>query len=144
MFKHILIPTDGSELSRKAVAGALDFAKTARRTPDGVHLLEEYPYTPFSEIVVETPQAFKDRVEAQARVVLKDVEDTARAAGIDCDTDMSCFAVPYMGIIDAAERHGCDVIFMASHGRRGLAGLLLGSETQKVLTHTEIPVIVYR
>ena len=57
---------------------------------------------------------------------------------------MSCFAVPYMGIIDAAERHGCDVIFMASPGRRGLAGLLLGSETQKVLTHTEIPVIVYR
>lgn len=71
---------------------------------------------------METPQAFKERVEAQARVVLKDVEDTARAAGIDCDTDMSCFAVPYMGIIDAAERHGCDVIFMASHGRRGWPG----------------------
>lgn len=93
---------------------------------------------------METPQAFKERVEAQARVVLKDVEDAAVSAGITCDTDMSCFAVPYMGIIDAAERHGCDVIFMASHGRRGLAGLLLGSETQKVLTHTEIPVIVYR
>ena len=84
------------------------------------------------------------RVEAQARVVLKDVEDAARSAGIPCDTDMSCFAVPYMGIIDAAERHGCDVIFMASHGRRGLAGLLLGSETQKVLTHSKLPVIVVR
>jgi len=57
---------------------------------------------------------------------------------------MSTFAVPYLGIIDAAERHGCDVIFMASHGRRGLTGLILGSETQKVLTHTDIPVIVYR
>ncbi|CAJ0781151.1 hypothetical protein LMG7141_01111 [Ralstonia condita] len=144
MFQHILIPTDGSELSRKAVAGALDFAKTLGARLTAYTCLEEYPYTPFSEIVVETPQAFKERVEAQARAVLKDVEDAARAAGIPCDTDMTCFAVPYMGIIDAAERHGCDVIFMASHGRRGLAGLLLGSETQKVLTHTEIPVIVYR
>ena len=72
------------------------------------------------------------------------METAARADGISFDADMSTFAVPYLGIIDAAERHGCDVIFMASHGRRGLSGLLLGSETQKVLTHTDIPVIVYR
>ena len=80
MFQHILIPTDGSELSRKAVAGALDFAKTLGARLTAYTCLEEYPYTPFSEIVVETPQAFKERVEAQARVVLKDVEDAARGA----------------------------------------------------------------
>ncbi|WP_456281497.1 universal stress protein [Cupriavidus sp. JZ107] len=144
MFKHILLPTDGSELSKKAIDGGIELAKAIGARVTAYVCLEEYPYTPFSEIVVEAPQAFKDRIEAQARIYLKEVESAAVAAGVPCDTDMSTFAVPYLGIIDAAERHGCDVIFMASHGRRGLSGLLLGSETQKVLTHTDIPVIVYR
>lgn len=144
MFKHILLPTDGSELSKKAIDGGIELAKAIGARITAYVCLEEYPYTPFSEIVVEAPQAFKDRIEAQARIYLKEVETAATAVGVPCDTDMSTFAVPYLGIIDAAERHGCDVIFMASHGRRGLSGLLLGSETQKVLTHTDIPVIVYR
>ncbi|AOZ06824.1 universal stress protein [Cupriavidus malaysiensis] len=144
MFKHILLPTDGSELSKKAINGGLELAKAIGARVTAYVCLEEYPYTPFSEIVVEAPQAFKDRIENQARLYLKEVETAAAAAGIPFDSDMTTFAVPYLGIIDAAERHGCDVILMASHGRRGLSGLLLGSETQKVLTHSEIPVIVYR
>jgi nucleotide-binding universal stress UspA family protein len=144
MFQHILLPTDGSELSKKAINGGLELAKAIGARITAYVCLEEYPYTPFSEIVVEAPQAFKDRIENQAKLYLKEVEALAAAAGVTFDSDMSTFAVPYLGIIDAAERHGCDVIFMASHGRRGLSGLLLGSETQKVLTHTDIPVIVYR
>ncbi|WP_019449963.1 universal stress protein [Cupriavidus sp. BIS7] len=144
MFKHILLPTDGSELSKKAIDGGLELAKVINARVTAYVCLEEYPYTPFSEIVVEAPQAFKERIENQARLYLKEIEAAAVAAGLPFDSDMTTFAVPYLGIIDAAERHGCDVIFMASHGRRGLSGLLLGSETQKVLTHTDIPVIVYR
>lgn len=144
MFKHILLPTDGSELSKKAIDGGLELAKAIGARVTAYVCLEEYPYTPFSEIVVEAPQAFKDRIESQARLYLREVQNAAEAMGLPVDTDMTTFAVPYLGIIDAAERHGCDVIFMASHGRRGLTGLLLGSETQKVLTHTDIPVIVYR
>ncbi|TWG79670.1 nucleotide-binding universal stress UspA family protein [Cupriavidus gilardii J11] len=144
MFKHILLPTDGSELSKKAINGGLELAKAIGARATAYVCLEEYPYTPFSEIVVEAPQAFKDRIENQAKLYLREVETAANALGVPIDTDMTTFAVPYLGIIDAAERHGCDVIFMASHGRRGLTGLLLGSETQKVLTHTDIPVIVYR
>lgn len=144
MFKHILIPTDGSELSHKAMQGALELAAALNAKVMTYVCLEQYPYTPFSEIVVEAPQAFHERIENQARVYLKEVVEAAKSAGIPCETDMTTFAAPYLGIIDAAERHGCDVIFMASHGRRGLSGLLLGSETQKVLTHTSIPVVVYR
>lgn len=144
MFQHILLPTDGSELSRKAINGGIELAKAIGARVTAYVCLEEYPYTPFSEIVVEPPQAFRERVESQARIYLKEVQAAAESSGVPCDADMSTFSVPYLGIIDAAERHGCDVIFMASHGRRGLSGLLLGSETQKVLTHTDIPVIVWR
>ncbi|CAG2128161.1 universal stress protein [Cupriavidus plantarum] len=144
MFKHILLPTDGSALSKKAIDGGLELAKAIGARVTAYVCLEEYPYTPFSEIVVEAPQAFKDRIENQARLYLREIETAALAENLPFDADMTTFAVPYLGIIDAAERHGCDVIFMASHGRRGLTGLILGSETQKVLTHTDIPVIVYR
>jgi nucleotide-binding universal stress UspA family protein len=144
MFKHILLPTDGSELSKKAIDGGLELAKVIGARVTAYVCLEEYPYTPFSEIVVEAPQAFRDRIESQARLYLKEIQTAAAALDVPCNAEMTTFAVPYLGIIDAAERHGCDVIFMSSHGRRGLSGLLLGSETQKVLTHTDIPVIVYR
>ncbi|CAG9180796.1 universal stress protein [Cupriavidus respiraculi] len=144
MFKHILLPTDGSELSKKAIDGGLELAKAIGARVTAYVCLEEYPYTPFSEIVVEAPQAFRDRIESQAKLYLKEIQTAAAALDVPCDAEMTTFAVPYLGIIDAAERHGCDVIFMSSHGRRGLSGLLLGSETQKVLTHTDIPVIVYR
>ncbi|MNT82724.1 Universal stress protein family protein [compost metagenome] len=88
-------------------------------------------------------KAFEEQEAAHASARLEAVVAAARAAGVTCETDMTT-SVPYKGIIDAAARHGCDVIFMASHGRRGLEGLLVGSETQKVLTHCRVPVLVYR
>jgi nucleotide-binding universal stress UspA family protein len=82
--------------------------------------------------------------EAEARTFLGVIEEKAKAAGVRCETFHTIDSSPYRAIIAAAEKHGCDLVFMASHGRRGLSALLLGSETQKVLTHSKIPVLVYR
>src|ERR1700748_3764821 len=120
MFRHILVPTDGSDLSKKAIDGAIDLAQAVGARVTAYACLPQYPYSPFSEVVVEPPVEFQDR------------------------SNTSGDPSPYLGIIEAAEQGGCDVIFMASHGRRGLGSLLIGSETQRVLTHTKIPVIVYR
>ncbi|WP_354682529.1 universal stress protein [Cupriavidus necator] len=143
MFKHILLATDGSELSKKAMAAAIDFARV-----DGVKLtaytcMEEYPYVASGDAGHPRRKAFEEEAALHASSRLAAVVAAAEAAGVTCETDMST-SVPYKGIIDAATRHGCDVIFMASHGRRGLESLLVGSETQKVLTHCSIPVLVYR
>ncbi|MEK6426092.1 MAG: universal stress protein [Burkholderia gladioli] len=145
MFKHILVPTDGSTLSHKAIDGAIDLARTVGARVTAYACLPHYPCSPFAmEAVVEPPVDFRARCEREARTHLDEVEAAARQAGVACDSCTSLHPSPYLGIIEAAERGGCDVIFMASHGRRGLGGLLIGSETQRVLTHTKIPVIVYR
>jgi len=132
MFKHILVPTDGSDLSKKAIDGAIDLAQAVGARVTAYACLPQYPYSPFSEVVIEPPVDFQE------------VEEAARGAGVECTSQTSVHPSPYLGIIEAAEQGGCDVIFMASHGRRGLGSLLIGSETQRVLTHTKIPVIVYR
>lgn len=142
MFKHILLATDGSDLSRKTMTAAIEFVT------DGAKLtaytcMEEYPYLASGDAGHPRRKAFEEQEAAQASSRLAEVVAAAKAAGVMCDTDMMT-SVTYKGIIDAAARHGCDVIFMASHGRRGLEGLLVGSETQKVLTHCQIPVLVYR
>ncbi|TAL93459.1 MAG: universal stress protein [Paraburkholderia sp.] len=144
MFKHILVPTDGSELSRMAIDGAIDLAKSVGARVTAYACLPQYPYSPFSEVVIEPPVDFQERSEREARLHLREVEQAALDAGVACSSETSVHPSPYLGIIEAAERGGCDVIFMASHGRRGLGSLLIGSETQRVLTHTRIPVIVYR
>ncbi len=144
MFKHILVPTDGSDLSQKAIDGAIDLARSVGARITAYACLPQYPYTPFSEVVVEPPADFQQRSEREAREHLNEVEQAARLAGVACASQTSVHPSPYLGIIEAAEQGGCDVIFMASHGRKGLGSLLIGSETQRVLTHTKIPVIVYR
>jgi nucleotide-binding universal stress UspA family protein len=144
MFKHILVPTDGSDLSKKAIDGAIDLAQAVGARVTAYACLPQYPYSPFSEVVIEPPVDFQDRSEREARQHLQEVEEAARGAGVECTSQTSVHPSPYLGIIEAAEQGGCDVIFMASHGRRGLGSLLIGSETQRVLTHTKIPVIVYR
>ncbi len=144
MFKHILLPLDGSELSQKAVPAAIEFARTngAKLTP--YMALEEYPFLPSADSGHEKRSVFEQRIATQAREELAKVEAAAAAAGVPCVGHTSTNAAPFRGIIDAAKALGCDVIFMASHGRRGITGLLLGSETQKVLTHSDIPVLVFR
>jgi nucleotide-binding universal stress UspA family protein len=146
MFKHILIPTDGSELSEKAVKAGIDFAKSIGAKVTGFRAVDLYPwmygdYVPFD---VFSPEQRAEQEIAFSTRILKVVTDYAKTAGVTCKVYHAESIVPYEGIIKAAEDEGCDLIFMASHGRRGLAGLLLGSETVKVLTHCKIPVLVYR
>ncbi|MEO6022004.1 MAG: universal stress protein [Burkholderiales bacterium] len=146
MFKHILIPTDGSELSENAIKAGINFAKSIGARVTGFRAIEEYPwaygeYVPFDNY---TPQQREEQEISLSKVCLKVVEDHAKAAGVVCETLYARSSTTFAGIIKAAEDKGCDLIFMASHGRRGLSGLLLGSETVKVLTHCKIAVLVYR
>jgi nucleotide-binding universal stress UspA family protein len=144
MFKHILVPTDGSALSRKAIDGAIDLAQSVGARITAYACLPLYPYSPFADVAVEPPDDFHQRAEREAREHLREVEAAAEVVGVTCASVTSVHSAPYLGIIEAAVEGGCDVIFMASHGRRGLGSILIGSETQRVLTHTKIPVIVYR
>jgi len=147
MFKHVLVPTDGSPLSQSTVARAIAFAKDAGARITFFYAQPDFPMPIYGEgalIDPTTPEQFARSAAEEARRILDLAKSAADAAGVAADTDTVVNEVPYEAVIDAAERHGCDLIFMASHGRRGIAGLLLGSETQKVLTHTTIPVLVYR
>ena len=147
MFKHILVPTDGSQLSQDTVRRAVSFAKEAGARITAFYAKPEYPVTYYGEgalIDPTTPEKFAELAEQQARDVLGFVEQLCREAGVDCTGVAATSDVPYEAIIEAAEKSGCDLIFMASHGRRGISGLLLGSETNKVLTHSKVPVLVYR
>lgn len=147
MFKHILVPTDGSPLSESTVARAVSFAKDAGARITFFYAQPDFPMPIYGEgalIDPTTPEQFSKAASEEAKRILDAAKAAADAAGVASDTDTIVNEVPYEAVIDAAERHSCDLIFMASHGRRGIAGLLLGSETQKVLTHSKIPVLVYR
>ncbi len=147
MFKHILVPTDGSQLSTDAVKRAVDFAKDSGARITFFFAKPDYPVAFYGEgalIDPTTPEKFAEMADKQAGDVLSDCTTIAVGAGVPCTTVSVTSDVPYEAIIDAADSTGCDLIFMASHGRRGISGLLLGSETQKVLTHSRVPVLVYR
>ena len=148
MFKHILIPTDGSETATKAVQAGIDFARDANAKVTWFTAVPEYQLPSQADILahheVVTPVEYAKRVEGEAASLFQDIVRQAKSAGIDCDTDFVQSDRPYEAIIDAAKRHGCDLIFMASHGRRGISALVHGSETRDVLTHSDIPTLVYR
>ena len=147
MFKHILIPTDGSNLSKQSAERAITFAKEAGARVTAFFAKPEYPVAYFGEgalIDPTTPEAFAEMVEQQAEKYLAEVKAQCDSAGVECSLLSETNDIPYEAIIEAANKQGCDLIFMASHGRRGLSGFLLGSETNKVLAHSSIPVLVYR
>ncbi len=147
MFKHLLVPTDGSDLSEATVNRAISFAKETDARVTFYYAQPDFPMPIYGEgalIDPTTPEQFAKGAAQEAARILDNARAKAEAVGVVCDTDTNVSEVPYEAIIEAAEQHGCDLIFMASHGRRGLASLLLGSETHKVLTHTRIPVLVYR
>jgi nucleotide-binding universal stress UspA family protein len=149
MYEHILVPTDGSELSDKAVNAAIKLAKLAGARLTAFHAIEPYPlqgaYAAEASGVAELqPEVFAERSEEYAKRVLDAVATAAAAANVQCTTDYATSRSASQAIVDKAMRENCDLIVMASHGRRGLEGFLLGSETQKVLTHSKIPVLVYR
>jgi len=147
MFKHILVPTDGSELSRATAKRAVSFASEAGARVTAFYAKPEYPIAYFGEgalIDPSTPEKFTEMADQQATDYLAEVATWCKEVGVECDTLTTTSDVPYEAIIEAAEKSGCDLIFMASHGRRGISGFLLGSETNKVLTHSKVPVLVYR
>lgn len=145
MYKHILIPTDGSELSNTAVRQGIELARDMKAD---VTVLTVSPTfrtltgDPF--MATCTPEHYRRECDDQAQRWLALADASARSAGVRCDTVHVEHDYPYEAIIDTAGKEGCDLIFMASHGRRGMAALVLGSETNKVLTHSKIPVLVYR
>ncbi len=147
MFKHLLVPTDGSELSQATVKRAVSFAKDANARITFFYAQPDFPMPIYGEgalIDPTTPEQFAQAAREDAKRILDSAKAQADAFGVTADSDSVVNEVPYEAIVDAAERHGCDLIFMASHGRRGITALLLGSEAQSVLTHSKIPVLIYR
>ena len=144
MYRSILVPTDGSDISTKAVQAA---ASLARLTGAQLHVLsvkEPFPYSAISEMQPVPPQEFYDAQERMARSRVEAAADAARAGGLGIDGATVEALHPWEAILDHAKNRQCDLIVMASHGRRGISALLLGSETQKVLTHSPIPVLVIK
>lgn len=147
MFKHILVPTDGSELSRQAVAYAAGAAQVM-----GARITAFYAKPPHSLAQARdgflndllAPDKLEERAERHAQECLEHAAQTCEAAGVPCHAVMAASDAPSQAIIETAEREGCDLIIMASHGRTGLGSLLIGSETKKVLAHSKLPVLVYR
>ena len=144
MYKRILISTDGSDISQKAVQSAVDIAKSGGAELFAISVKEPFPYSAISEMQPVPPQEFYDAQERIANERVKAVVDVAAAAGVKCQAHTVEALHPWEAILDHAKNQACDLIVMASHGRRGLSALLLCSETQKVLTHSSIPVLVIK
>ena len=144
MFKRILVPTDGSDITQKAVETSIRLAKALGADIHTICVKEPFPYGAISEMQPTPPQEF---FEAQERIATRHVQAVAAAcsvAGIRCQGITIEGLHPWESIIDHAKKMDCDLLVMASHGRRGVSALLLGSETQKVLTHSKLPVLVVR
>ena len=145
MFKHILVPTDGSKLSEKAIKHAVQLAKQLDARMTVVHVIPKFhTFTYQMEMLETTAKEYAKSSVDQATQYLHYAQRAANAAGVDCETAQVSGDQPYKEIIKVAQKKKCDLILLASHGRRGIEGFLLGSETQKVLTHSSIPVLVYR
>jgi nucleotide-binding universal stress UspA family protein len=151
MFKHILVPTDGTPLSRDTSHAAIALAKALGARITAYHAKSQIASTTFSaaifdgDLVDEATRAqFEKAAEASARSSLDFVEGACGEAGVPCETMTTPTDTPAEAILEAASQCGADLIFMASHGRKGFKSQLIGSETQKVLTHSKIPVLVYR
>lgn len=145
MFKKILVPTDGSSLSDQAVRAAIDFARGVGAEIVALSVAQPFPLVPSAEgAMVIDPGVENHILLEHAEQQVAKVAEQAKASGVLCATKTALNYSPYQEIIRTAESEGCDVIFMASHGRRGLSKLLAGSETQNVLAYSTIPVMVLR
>jgi nucleotide-binding universal stress UspA family protein len=147
MYKNLLVATDGSKLSDRAVAHAIGLAQALKAKVTAFYAAPDYPLPAYADGVVYEPVSRKEYAKlaaADAEKILSGVASKASAAGVDVQTAYTIAAAPWEAILAAAKKHKCDAIVMASHGRRGVSALLLGSETQKVLTHSKTPVIVVR
>jgi nucleotide-binding universal stress UspA family protein len=144
MYKRILVPTDGSDITAKAVATAVTLARTVGAPISALAVKEPFPYSAISEMQPVPPQEFYDAQERIAAARVKGVIDAAAAAGVTCAGHTVEALHAWEAILDHAKAQQCDLIVMASHGRRGVAAMLLGSETSRVLTHSTVPVLVVK
>ena len=147
MFKHILIPTDGSAVAGKAVKAGIELAKQLGARVTGYYAVEAIQPRVYGEGYIvdnKTIKAFEQGAREVGQKHIDRMASIASAAGVKFTGLVTTSETPYDGIIEAAKKQKCDAIFMASHGRRGLAGVLMGSVTHKVLTHSKLPVLVYR
>ena len=148
MFKHILLPTDGSKLSDRAVQRGIELAKELGARVTAMHVIPEFRMMADESFVLPTTADLKRRYDkeskARAEKMLGKIGERAKEAGVKYECVSVTGDLPHDAIIDTAKKKKCDLIMMASHGRRGISGLLLGSETAKVLTHSKIPVLVVR
>jgi nucleotide-binding universal stress UspA family protein len=144
MYQRILIPTDGSPITEQAVQAAIGLASRTGATLLTISVKETFPYSAISEMQPVPPQDFYDAQERIAADRVKAVMDAAQAAGLACSGHTVEAMHPWEAILDHAKAQACDLIVMASHGRRGVAALLLGSETQRVLIHSTLPVLIVK
>jgi len=146
MYKNILVAIDGQELSKKALTQAIGLAKALGAKMKVLNVTPRWSAgAAGGDVAVMYPaEVHEANIAESAKQLLSKSAAIAQSAGVLCDTAHASDAYPYKAILDTASAKGCDLIVMGSHGRRGIAGLLLGSETQKTLTHGKIPVLVYR
>jgi nucleotide-binding universal stress UspA family protein len=144
MYNRILVPTDGSEITAKAVDTAIHLAKLTGASLTTLCVKEPFPYSAISEMQPVPPQEFYDAQERIAAERVQAVMASASAAGVACAGSTVEALHPWEAILELAKQQGCDLIVMASHGRRGMAALLIGSETSRVLTHSPLPVLVVK
>jgi nucleotide-binding universal stress UspA family protein len=148
MYKSILVPTDGSKLSAKAVKQAIKFAKSINARVTALHVMPEFRMITDDGYalpsMVSLMKRFDEETAARAKAILDEVRAEAATGGVECQCVSAAGAAPWEAIIKQASKQKCDLIMMASHGRKGLQSLLLGSETAKVLVHSKIPVLVVR
>jgi nucleotide-binding universal stress UspA family protein len=145
MYQHILLPTDGSELSTQAVRAGIRLAKSLGARVTALNTTSQfYPSQMLAREIIEHAREYEGQVKEEVARVLGVVEEAAREAGVACNALHRASDSPWEEIIKVATEQGCDLIVMASHGRHGVSALLLGSETTKVLTHSKIPVLVCR
>jgi nucleotide-binding universal stress UspA family protein len=147
MYKHILIPTDGTPIADKAVDAGIAYAREVGARVTLFTAVPEYDVPGEAEFMSRQAISLAEherRSKRQASGILAPAQERARAAGVEVDTDFAQSNLPYRAIIGAAQSHGCDAIFMSSHGRSGLSKMWHGSETEGVLTHSAIPTVVYR
>jgi nucleotide-binding universal stress UspA family protein len=146
MFKNILIPTDGSEQSQRAVRTGVELAKLHGARVTGVHVIPDYHLLIAYEGAFDpvTEERIEEEAKARAEAYLGQVRTVASEAGVPCSTVCETSDHPYDAILRTCDTNHCDLILMTSHGRKGLAAVLLGSETRKVLTHAQVPVLVVR
>jgi nucleotide-binding universal stress UspA family protein len=147
MYKHILIPTDGSPQSARAAVAGVEFAKAVGARVTGLYAAPAPTPLVYENIIpvrYMTPDEHAEMIARSAKRNLGVIEDAAKAAGVPCECLSVTSEYPAETILATAKRRKCDLVFMASHGRQGITAILLGSETQKVLTHSRIPVFVYR